>query len=159
MWLTCGTRQQQVACFCGDSTLIHTARNTSRDTSASPPPPPLFPQSFCPFQKGSKERWGGEGPPSLGSQPFNQTLSHPVNLKQSEFNSSCPSEATPAETALDSPRRRAHQLRLQRKSFSLGCSERRFFSVTHHSFICSLLYFKANEDSKKISDDGNLKVV
>lgn len=34
-------------------------------------------------------------PPSQGVYPPNQLLSHPVNLKQSEFNSSCPSARQP----------------------------------------------------------------
>lgn len=51
-------------------------------------PPPS--QSSPSFHLPVRGRWGGgEGPPSLGSQPLNQALSHPVNLKQSGFNSSC----------------------------------------------------------------------
>lgn len=48
--------------------------------------------------EGGKEREGGERPPSLGSQPLNQALSHPVNLKQSGFNSSCLSAPTLAKS-------------------------------------------------------------
>lgn len=44
--------------------------------------------------RGEREE-GREGPPSLGSQPLNQALSHPVNLKQSRFNSSCLSAPGP----------------------------------------------------------------
>lgn len=70
----------------------------------TPPPPPTFQQEGGRevregaggggSAKGEKEE-GGEGPPSLGSQPLNQALSHPVNLKQSRFNSSCLSAPGP----------------------------------------------------------------
>lgn len=59
------------------------------------PPPQPSSQSSPSFHLPVRGRWGGgEGPPSLGSQPLNQALSHPVNLKQSGFNSSCLSVPT-----------------------------------------------------------------
>lgn len=59
-------------------------KHVSRDAYNTP----SFP--ILPLLPPSRGRWGGgEGPPSLGSQPLNQALSHPVNLKQSGFNSSC----------------------------------------------------------------------
>lgn len=65
---------------------------TPHPTSSQSSPPPST------FQwEGGEE--GGEGPPSLGSQPLNQALSHPVNLKQSGFNSSCLSVAALAGSA------------------------------------------------------------
>lgn len=60
-------------------------------TTPPPRPHPRPPSQSSPsFHLPVRGRWGGgEGPPSLGSQPLNQALSHPVNLKQSGFNSSC----------------------------------------------------------------------
>lgn len=85
-WLPPSGRQQQVVCFCPDSILVRSARNMCHVMPTTPPPS----QSSPSFHLPARGRWGGgEGPPSLGSQPLNQALSHPVNLKQSGFNSSC----------------------------------------------------------------------
>lgn len=54
-----------------------------------PFPIPPTPHHHLPPSSGREREEGKEGPPSLGSQPLNQALSHPVNLKQSRFNSSC----------------------------------------------------------------------
>lgn len=86
-WLPPSGRQQQVVCFCPDSILVRSARYMCHVMPTTPPPS----QSSPSFHLPARGRWGGgEGPPSLGSQPLNQALSHPVNLKQSGFNSSCP---------------------------------------------------------------------
>lgn len=62
---------------------------------------------------------GVVGPPSLGSQPLNQALSHPVNLKQSGFNSSClsvPAKSGEARLAgADRPRPRWRRNRADRR--------------------------------------------
>lgn len=72
---------------------------------------------------GGEERRIGKGervgPPSLGSQPLNQALSHPVNLKQSGFNSSClsvPAKSGEARLAgADRPRPRWRRNRADRR--------------------------------------------
>lgn len=85
-WPPPSGRQQQVVCFCPDSILVCSARNMCHVMPTTPPPSQFSPSFHLP----ARGRWGGgEGPPSLGSQPLNQALSHPVNLKQSGFNSSC----------------------------------------------------------------------
>lgn len=80
---------------------------TWRPANQPPPPPPTFQQEGGRWGKerrgyvvvegsaGGEREEGREGPPSLGSQPLNQALSHPVNLKQSWFNSSCLSALGP----------------------------------------------------------------
>lgn len=76
-------------------------KHVSRD-ACNPPntPPPQLPPSRKREVRGREKGGGGWGgrPPSLGSQPLNQTLSHPVNLKQSGFNSSCLSATALAKT-------------------------------------------------------------
>lgn len=126
------------------------------------PPPPSFHNPPAPSRKGERRDEGEKDHPhwdhSPSIRPFhtlwtwnNQSLIAAVCL-----------EATAAETALDSPQRRANALRLQRKSFSLGCSERlaSFLSPATVLSVHCLLYFKANEEIvSKTSDDGNLKVI
>lgn len=94
-----------MVCFRPDSILVGSARNWSHVTPATPFPafPFLTNTLLPPFRERERERGeegegrgGGEGPPLLGSQSLNQTLSHPVNLKQSGFNSSCLSVPAPA---------------------------------------------------------------
>lgn len=75
------------------------------------PTTPPSSQSSPAFHLPVRGRWGGgEGPPSLGSQPLNQTLSHPVNLKQSGFNSSCLSVPALARS-VEARSSEAHRLR------------------------------------------------
>lgn len=108
-----GGRQQQVACFCLDSILVRSARNTRHVTPCKPTPPNHHRPPSSGREGGEGRSGGGrygggevgsargereegrEGPPSLGSQPLNQAFSHPVNLKQSRFNSSCLSAPAP----------------------------------------------------------------
>ena len=145
------SRQQQVACFCPDSILVRSARNMCHvmppATPFPNPPPPPSSSSHLP-ERGRCGGGGREGerPPSLGSQPLNQTLSHPVNLKQSGFNSSCLSVPAPAKTM------KAHSAEpIGRQAW--GCSKghrskdthKHFFSVfiPRYSFLSSSSSFPA----------------
>lgn len=134
-------RQQQVVCFCPDSILVRSARNMRHVMpAAAPPPQPQSSSSSSPTTSSHLPvrggRWGGGGreggrerPPSLGSQPLNQTLSHPVNLKQSGFNSSCLSAAALAKTTSGSQRRAdrlrplTEQNRTEQRRQAWGCSK------------------------------------
>lgn len=132
------SRQQQVGCFCPDSILVCSARNMCHVMPAIPPPPPilLLPNTLPPSSEREvrgRER-GVERPPSLGSQPLNQTLSHPVNLKQSGFNSSCLSVPALAKTM--SAHSAEPQPRRDQSRQAWGCSKghRRQRHTIKHSF-------------------------
>lgn len=75
------------------------------------PTTPPSSRSSPAFHLPVRGRWGGgEGPPSLRSQPLNQALSHPVNLKQLGFNSSCLSVPALAPS-VEARSSEAHRLR------------------------------------------------
>ena len=71
---------------------LRSERHPSRDTGVPS-------SSSSSSSSGLSSPTPDQRPPSLGSEGLNQALSHPVNLKQSGFNSSCLSAAGAQNTA------------------------------------------------------------
>lgn len=116
-------------------------KHASRDACNPLPSPPQLPPPTFQWEGGEVgegERGGGGGgrPPSLGSQPLNQALSHPVNLKQSGFNSSCLSVPTLAKSE-EAHGAEADRLRPrgERSRQDWGCSRGHISEDTNNLFI------------------------